>query len=67
MIKNAYNGINRGKRILLEVIDFHNEKFQEKVDKDKRKGSTLKKVAFYQRQNIRFSLQCFQNERYSVG
>ncbi len=43
MIKNAYNGINRDKRTLLEVVDFYNEKFQEKVDKDKRKGSTLKK------------------------
>ncbi|RAJ76692.1 phage integrase family protein [Chitinophaga dinghuensis] len=43
MIKNAYNGINRDKRTLLEVCDFHNEKFQEKVDKDKRKGSSMKK------------------------
>lgn len=43
MIKNSYNGINREKRTLLEVCDFHNQKFQEKVDKDKRKGSTMKK------------------------
>lgn len=43
MIKNSYRGINREKSTLLEVCDFHNKKFQEKVDKDKRKESTMKK------------------------
>ncbi|MFY0255922.1 site-specific integrase [Chitinophaga sp. 30R24] len=43
MIKNSYNGINREKRTLLEVTDFHNEKFKEKVDKGKRSDKTLKK------------------------
>ncbi|MDQ0109156.1 site-specific recombinase XerD [Chitinophaga terrae (ex Kim and Jung 2007)] len=43
MIKNSYNGINREKRTLLELVDFHNEKFQQKVDKEKRKASTMKK------------------------
>ncbi|WP_298741033.1 hypothetical protein [uncultured Chitinophaga sp.] len=41
MIKNSYNGINREKRTLLELVDFHNEKFQQKVDKEKRKASTM--------------------------
>ncbi len=43
MIKNSYNGILSGKRTLLEVSDFHFEKFQDKVENNKRKASTLKK------------------------
>jgi site-specific recombinase XerD len=43
MIKNAYKGIRREKRTLLELVDFHNEKFQLKVDRERRKASTMKK------------------------
>ncbi|MGN7722265.1 site-specific integrase [Chitinophaga sp. 22620] len=43
MLKNAYLGIGTEKRTLLEVIDFHNEKFTEKVEKGKRSAGTLKK------------------------
>ncbi|RPD39427.1 site-specific integrase [Chitinophaga barathri] len=43
MLKNAYLGTGTEKRMLLEVIDFHNEKFTEKVEKGKRSGGTLKK------------------------
>lgn len=43
MIKNEYLGVKQEKQTLLQVVDFHNEKFKEKVDKEKRKGSTYKK------------------------
>lgn len=43
MIKNAYLGIGREKKTLIEVIDFHNAKFKEKVEKEKRSEGTLKK------------------------
>lgn len=43
MLKNAYLGIGTEKRTLLQVIDFHNEKFTEKVEKGKRSNGTLKK------------------------
>lgn len=43
MIKNAHLGVKQEKQALLQVVDFHNEKFKEKVDKAKRKGSTYKK------------------------
>jgi len=43
MLKNAYLGIDKDKKTLLQVLDFHNAKFKEKVDKEKRSGATLKK------------------------
>ena len=36
-------GIGQEKKTLLQVIDFHNAKYKEKVDKEKRADSTLKK------------------------
>jgi site-specific recombinase XerD len=43
MVRNSYLGVGMEKRTLLQVIDFHNEKFIEKVEKGKRSGGTLKK------------------------
>ncbi|QJB42447.1 site-specific integrase [Chitinophaga oryzae] len=43
MIKNAYLGVHQEKQTLLQVVDFHNGKFKEKVDKGKRENSTYKK------------------------
>lgn len=43
MLKNAYLGIDRERKTLLQAIDFHNDKFKEKVQKGKRSESTLKK------------------------
>jgi len=43
MIKNAYQGIHREKKTLIQVIDFHNDKFKEKVEKGKRSQGTLNK------------------------
>ncbi|RBL90445.1 site-specific integrase [Chitinophaga flava] len=43
MIKNAHLGVNQEKQTLLQVADFHNGKFKEKVDKEKRRDSTYKK------------------------
>ncbi|RBL89759.1 phage integrase SAM-like domain and Arm DNA-binding domain-containing protein [Chitinophaga flava] len=67
MIKNSYNGINREKRTLLEVVDFHNEKFQEKVDKDKRKGSTLKKWDFTKDKISAFLTSVFKMKDIPLG
>lgn len=43
MLKNAYLGVGTDKKTLLQVIDIHNEKFTEKVEKGKRSDGTLKK------------------------
>ena len=43
MIKNAHLGIGTEKKTLLQVIDFHNERFSQKVEKGKRSKGTLKK------------------------
>lgn len=43
MLKNAYQGVNIEKKTLIQVIDYHNEKFKEKVEKEKRSQGTLKK------------------------
>lgn len=43
MLKNAYLGIDKDKKTLLQAVDFHIGKFKEKVNKGKRAGSTLKK------------------------
>lgn len=43
MIKNAYLGVHQERQTLLQVVDFHNGKFKEKVDKGKRENSTYKK------------------------
>ncbi|PSL44965.1 site-specific recombinase XerD [Chitinophaga niastensis] len=43
MIKNAHLCINQEKKTLIQVADFHNAKFKEKVEKEKRSPDTLKK------------------------
>ncbi|MGN6508807.1 MAG: site-specific integrase [Chitinophaga sp.] len=43
MVKNSFLGIGTAKKTLLQVVDFHNEKFIEKVEKGKRSNGTLKK------------------------
>ena len=43
MLKNAYQGVGIEKKTLIQVIDYHNEKFKEKVEKEKRSEGTLKK------------------------
>lgn len=43
LLLNAYKGIAREKKTILQVVDYHNERFKEKVDGDKRSGDTLKK------------------------
>lgn len=43
VLMNAYKGIAREKKTILQVADYHNERFKEKVDGDKRSGDTLKK------------------------
>lgn len=43
MIKNAHLCINQEKKTLMQVADFHNAKFKEKVEKEKRSPGTLKK------------------------
>lgn len=43
VLMNAYRGITREKKTLLQVADYHNERFNEKVNGEKRSGGTLKK------------------------
>ncbi|WP_436489300.1 site-specific integrase [Chitinophaga sp. ARDCPP14] len=43
MLKNAYLGVHIEKKTLIQVIDYHNAKFKEKVEKEKRSDGTLKK------------------------
>lgn len=43
MLKNAYQGVHLEKKTLIQVIDYHNAKFKEKVEKEKRSDGTLKK------------------------
>ena len=43
MIKNAHLGIGTERKTLLQVIDFHNERFSQKVEKERRSEGTLKK------------------------
>lgn len=43
VLLNAYKGIAREKKTILQVADYHNERFKEKVAGEKRSGDTLKK------------------------
>lgn len=43
VLLNAFKGITREKKTILQVADYHNERFKEKVHGDKRSGDTLKK------------------------
>ena len=43
ILKNAYLGVHIEKKTLIQVIEYHNEKFKEKVEKEKRSAGTLKK------------------------
>ncbi|KAA2239121.1 site-specific integrase [Chitinophaga agrisoli] len=43
MIANAFQGIGKERKTLLQTIEFHNTKFKEKVDAGKKSEATLKK------------------------
>jgi hypothetical protein len=43
MLKNAFFGIQREKKTLMQVVDFHNTQFEEKVKADLKAPATLAK------------------------